>query len=302
MKILKSLFVIVCTAVLLSACAGNQRYNRTCVVVGALIGGGAGALAEDDAPVVAGGALLGGIIGYLVCGNDADSDGDGVVDSKDDCPGTASGVLVNSSGCPIDSDGDGVADGQDECPQTPQGAPVNSAGCPFDSDGDGVSDGKDHCPNTPSGAAVDENGCQIDSDGDTVYDSDDDCPDTPRGQGVNEKGCHIIFSLNGVNFATDSDVLTQDAVAKLDLAVQMLRENSGVKVRVEGHTDSSGSDDYNQQLSQRRAESVVEHLVMKGVDRARLEPQGHGERSPVADNDTPEGRAQNRRVDFAINN
>ena len=85
------------------------------------------------------------------------------------------------------------------------------------------------------------------------------------------------------------------------LAEQMLNANPGLNVRVEGHTDNAGADSYNQQLSQRRAQAVVDHLVMKGINRSRMKPKGYGESSPVADNTTSEGRARNRRVDFVIN-
>jgi OOP family OmpA-OmpF porin len=108
----------------------------------------------------------------------ADSDGDGVYDDQDQCPGTPAGAPVDSVGCPLDSDGDGVYDYQDQCPGTPAGAPVDSVGCPLDSDGDGVYDYLDQCPDTPAGAPVDSVGCPLDTDGDGVYDYQDECPNT----------------------------------------------------------------------------------------------------------------------------
>ncbi|MEO1336438.1 MAG: thrombospondin type 3 repeat-containing protein, partial [Myxococcota bacterium] len=99
-------------------------------------------------------------------GTPLDSDGDGVVDDSDQCPGTPSGTPVGSDGCPVaaDSDGDGVVDGSDQCPGTPAGTPVGSDGCPLavDSDGDGVVDGSDQCPGTPSGTPVGSDGCPVD--------------------------------------------------------------------------------------------------------------------------------------------
>ncbi len=127
-----------------------------------------------------------------------DSDGDGVLDSDDHCPGTPVGALVDKNGCPTDSDGDGVFDGIDRCPNTPANAKVDATGCPMDTDGDGVPDGLDKCPNTPPGAAVDKSGCAIDSDGDGVADGLDRCPDTPKGATVDALGCPSDTDGDGV--------------------------------------------------------------------------------------------------------
>jgi len=118
-----------------------------------------------------------------------DSDGDGVLDNHDRCPGTPAGARVDRYGCPVDSDGDGIPDGIDRCPGTPLGAVVDATGCPIDSDGDGVPDGLDKCPDTPHGALVDPNGCPKDSDGDGIPDGLDHCPYTPRGAAVDAVGC-----------------------------------------------------------------------------------------------------------------
>ncbi|HTC23158.1 MAG TPA: thrombospondin type 3 repeat-containing protein [Gemmatimonadales bacterium] len=127
-----------------------------------------------------------------------DSDGDGVLDSDDKCPGTPHGAVVDKKGCPIDTDGDGVYDGLDQCPNTPHGAKVDSVGCPIDSDNDGVPDGIDQCPDTPVGAKVDAMGCPIDSDGDGVPDGIDRCPNTPRGATVDALGCPSDSDGDGV--------------------------------------------------------------------------------------------------------
>jgi outer membrane protein OmpA-like peptidoglycan-associated protein len=127
-----------------------------------------------------------------------DSDGDGVLDGDDKCPGTPRGVVVDKRGCPVDSDGDGVYDGLDQCANTPHGAKVDSTGCPIDTDGDGVADGIDQCPDTPVGAKVDAMGCPIDSDGDGVPDGIDRCPDTPRGATVDALGCPSDSDGDGV--------------------------------------------------------------------------------------------------------
>ena len=127
-----------------------------------------------------------------------DSDNDGVVDSKDLCPDTPSGIKVDKHGCPLDSDGDGVPDYLDKCEGTPAGVKVDKTGCPLDSDGDGVADYRDICPNTPHGVKVDEIGCPVDSDGDGVPDYEDKCPDTPKNVQVDKHGCPIDSDLDGV--------------------------------------------------------------------------------------------------------
>ena len=127
-----------------------------------------------------------------------DSDGDGVVDSKDMCEKTPAGVKVDEFGCPIDSDKDGVADYLDECPGTPSGAPVDSKGCPLDSDGDGVPDYTDLCANTQRGIEVDDYGCPYDTDADGVPDYLDKCPDTPYEVDVDQNGCPMDEDLDGV--------------------------------------------------------------------------------------------------------
>src|SRR2546425_936016 len=127
-----------------------------------------------------------------------DSDQDGVVDSKDKCPGTPVGAKVDEWGCPIDSDKDGVPDGLDKCPDTPAGAHVDATGCPTDADQDGVPDGIDQCADTPVGAKVDATGCPIDSDHDGVPDGIDQCPNTPVGATVDAKGCPSDVDNDGV--------------------------------------------------------------------------------------------------------
>jgi outer membrane protein OmpA-like peptidoglycan-associated protein len=143
-----------------------------------------------------------------------------------------------------------------------------------------------------------------DSDGDGVTDDKDECPGTPAGVKVNAVGCpevgEKILSLEGVNFDTDKAVIKAESKPILDNAVRVLNENSKVSVRVEGHTDSRGTDDYNLKLSQRRAESVVEYLTSMGISAARLSPVGYGESAPVAPNDTAENMYRNRRVDLVV--
>ena len=127
-----------------------------------------------------------------------DTDGDGVVDSKDMCATTPAGIKVDEFGCPFDSDKDGIPDYLDECASTPQGAPVDKKGCPLDSDKDGLPDYTDLCPDTTPGVKVDEYGCPFDSDGDGVPDHLDRCPDTPYEIQVDKNGCPIDEDLDGV--------------------------------------------------------------------------------------------------------
>jgi OOP family OmpA-OmpF porin len=104
--------------------------------------------------------------------------------------------------------------------------------------------------------------------------------------------------LRGVNFAFDSAEIDPSSSVVLDAAADQLKECQNVAVRVEGHTDSVGSESYNQGLSERRAEGVQSHLVGRGVSASRLTAIGFGESQPVASNDTEEGRALNRRVEL----
>jgi OOP family OmpA-OmpF porin len=205
---------------------------------------------------------------------------------------------------PTDSDGDGVPDPQDKCPGTPPGTPVDSTGCEPDSDHDGVVDSRDKCPGTPAGHEVDAQGCErvMDSDGDGVPDPQDKCPGTPRGVRVDYQGCEIKeeIKLPGVNFEFDSARLTADSSETLDNAVTTLKRNSDISVECSGHTDSTGADAYNQKLSEQRAHSVCEYLATHGIERARLTEHGYGETKPIADNSTEAGRAENRRVVLRI--
>ncbi len=209
----------------------------------------------------------------------------------------------------LDSDGDGVLDGNDACPNTPYGVIVDPRGCPMmapigvgDSDGDGVPDNLDRCPATPAGMTVDANGCPIDEDNDGVFNMDDDCPRTPPGFKVNARGCVVeeqtVIVLKSVHFAFDSAELTREARVLLDRVVEGLRNQQSLRMAIAGHTDSLGTEAYNQALSLRRADSVRRFLVEQGIASDRLLSEGFGELRPIADNETEEGRASNRRVEF----
>jgi OOP family OmpA-OmpF porin len=235
-----------------------------------------------------------------------DSDNDGVQDVFDQCPHSAAGVTVDVNGCEIfvDSDGDGVMDRKDLCADTPAGAPVDSYGCLRDQDGDGVTDDIDECPNTVSGAAIYVNGCERDDDGDNVVNHLDDCPNTRANAPVDAQGCEIgsTIELRGVNFASSSDRLLTGAEQVLDDAIDWLKKNPHLVVEVAGHTDSDGAASANLGLSERRAYTVRDYLINGGIGEARLTARGYGESQPIANNDTTEGKAENRRVELRILN
>jgi OmpA-OmpF porin, OOP family len=177
--------------------------------------------------------------------------------------------------------------------------------CVADSDGDGVPDNLDQCPGTPPGTKVDDKGCPIatqDSDGDGVPDSADQCPDTPTGAKVDAQGCAVEQTLvhQDVNFESGSAVLTGQATHVLDSIAAGLRGQKNMFLEIDGYTDNTSTAKFNLALSQQRAESVKQYLIGQGIDATRLSTQGFGETQPLAPNNTEEGRAQNRRVEFKI--
>ncbi len=142
----------------------------------------------------------------------------------------------------------------------------------------------------------------MDSDGDGVTDDRDKCPGTPRGTRVDADGCPLpvaqVASIKlKVNFDFDSTVVKEHHFSDIGELATFLKRFDDLRVEVEGHTDSVGPENYNQQLSQRRAQAVIDLLVNQhGIARNRLEAIGYGEARPVASNDTAAGRAENRRV------
>jgi OOP family OmpA-OmpF porin len=232
-----------------------------------------------------------------------DSDGDGVPDKFDKCPNTPRGVQVDKDGCPLDSDGDGVPDYLDKCPNTPPGVLVDKDGCPLDSDGDGVPDRLDKCPGTPPGVTVDRDGCPIDSDQDGVPDYLDKCPNTMKGLQVDKSGCPVkaqAIPLDGVHFEFDKDRLTPDSRTILDHVASTMKESPGLKFEIAGHTCNLGSAAYNLRLSDKRAASVREYLISKGIPAGNVTSKGYGFTQPRVPNDTEAHRELNRRVELRI--
>ncbi|WNH51048.1 OmpA family protein [Stenotrophomonas oahuensis] len=151
----------------------------------------------------------------------------------------------------------------------------------------------------------------LDDDGDGVNNCDDKCPNSQPGQTIGPDGCPVPVSidLKGVNFDFDKSTLRPDAVAILSEATQILVRYPDLRVEVAGHTDSKGTDEYNQKLSERRATAVYDYLTSNGVAASRLVgPIGYGESRPIAPNtnpdgsDNPEGRAKNRRTELNVQN
>ncbi|MBO9725884.1 MAG: OmpA family protein [Novosphingobium sp.] len=120
------------------------------------------------------------------------------------------------------------------------------------------------------------------------------------GIDVTQEGDGILLNLPDVTFAVNSTEISPSFQAALDNVAQSMTKYPDSLIDVYGHTDSTGSDAYNLDLSKRRADSVARYLIMRGVSSARIQTQGMGKNYPVADNTTPEGRAKNRRVEIKI--
>ncbi len=227
-----------------------------------------------------------------------DTDGDGIIDKDDTCPNVKG--LKEFDGCP-DTDGDGIADKDDACPKVKGLKEFN--GCP-DTDGDGIIDKEDACPKVKGLKEL--KGCP-DADGDGIADKDDVCPDV-KGIKAN-KGCPEIKqeekkileeAVHGIKFKSGKDIITTSSFKILNNVVRIMKNNPKYNLRIEGHTDSQGKDDFNLTLSKKRAAAVKKYLIKKGVEETRLSSEGYGELKPVADNKTSKGRALNRRVELII--
>lgn len=157
---------------------------------------------------------------------------------------------------------------------------------------------------TETTKVVESNTGLTDSDGDGVIDSVDKCPDTPKGARVDGDGCPFdkVIELKGVTFEFNKTRLRPDAQTILDWAVGVMKKYPDMNVEIAGHTDSVGSDSYNQQLSEGRAQAVKQYFVDHGVPETQATAKGYGESQPKADNGTPEGRELNRRVELRILN
>ncbi len=243
---------------------------------------------------------------------EADNDGDGLIDDIDRCPNEPEDFddFEDDDGCPeLDNDLDDILDPDDECPLEP-GVPERN-GCPVppDRDEDGLLDDVDECPDEPGPEKT--NGCP-DRDDDLVPDYRDRCPDDPRPAEEDpafSDGCPKRVFYSGKSITITDKVLFASGKARiqsasfplLDEVADIFKNNNWIqKVEIGGHTDSQGSEEMNQGLSERRAKAVMSYLVGKGVGEHRLTAKGYGEAQPIATNRTPVGRAKNRRVEFNI--
>lgn len=206
-----------------------------------------------------------------------DKDNDGILDKLDGCP-KIPGPIEND-GCPWgDKDNDSVPDNEDKCPE--ETGDKDNEGCPWgDFDGDGVPDNEDKCKYN-SGTLANMG-----------------CPEaevTEEVQKVLNDYAKVILFNSGVSS------IKAESNKFLDEIVKILKESPSAKFTIEGHTDSIGSYESNQKLSEERAEAVKQFLVEKGIEPNRLEALGYGERKPIATNMYKAGRSQNRRVEINL--
>jgi len=166
----------------------------------------------------------------------------------------------------------------------------------YDTDGDGVYDHNDNCPDTPRGVAVDSHGCPLDSDGDGVPDSLDECKDTPKGAKVDSRGC---WAVGSVHFDFNKAEIKPTGYPALNNVADVMKQNPGLRIVVDGHTDNVGTEAYNMNLSRNRAVSARNYLIRNGIKADRIETNGYGMGRPADTNDTEEGRGVNRRVEFS---
>jgi len=180
----------------------------------------------------------------------------------------------------------------------------STSSCPklSDQDMDGVPDSVDQCPNTEANVAVGMNGCPNDSDNDGVNDFQDKCPNTEAGVFVDATGCKKLESKEirldlKVSFAPGKADIAASSMDQIKAVAEIMKENANSTAVIEAHTDSQGSESYNLDLSQKRANMVVYYLNNRfGIEKKRLQAIGYGESKPIADNATKEGRKQNRRA------
>jgi outer membrane protein OmpA-like peptidoglycan-associated protein len=276
-----------------TGCATYERPipvdSKICMVLGAAaVGAGAGAVANDNENdhydinwAIAGGAVGGAALGYLLCGKPAPSESPTVRASADPASGDAPlATRLRATGSDPDGEivgyawefGDGESATGSEVRHTYEKAGEYRARVTV-TDNDGLT----------GSATV------------SVRATEAAAPAPPPPPPVTRR-----IVLRGVNFAFDSAEITSESEVILDAAADSLKESPGVRVEVAGHTDSTGPEAYNEGLSKRRAQAVFDYLTGQGIDASRLDAAGYGESRPVADNGTRDGRAQNRRVELNV--
>ena len=264
-------------------------------------------------------------IGIVFEPNIGDRDGDGLKDDVDKCPDDPEDFdgFEDEDGCPDpDNDRDGIPDVDDKCPNIPEDKDgvEDEDGCPEgnknDRDGDGILDDVDKCPDDPEDfdGFEDADGCpDPDNDKDRILDKDDKCPNEPETYNgyQDEDGCpdrgRVIVTdtaieiLDMVYFEYDKAIIKKESYPILDAVAATLQGNPSINmIEIQGHTDERGDDAYNLDLSDRRAHSVRQYMIDKGVDEKRLTAQGYGETQPIDRNHNEAAWAKNRRVAFLI--
>jgi outer membrane protein OmpA-like peptidoglycan-associated protein len=183
-----------------------------------------------------------------------------------------------------------------------------------DKDGDGIDNDRDKCPNQAEDrdGFEDDDGCpEADNDHDGILDDDDECPNDVEEVGGDGDGCpdkaRVILEdgkvvvVGKVQFESGSAVMKKKSEPLIDDVAALLKQHPEMKhVKIEGHTDNTGPKEYNDRLSKERAETVKKALIQRGIAADRLETEGYGPSKPMAPNETPAGRARNRRVEFTI--
>ncbi|MFW6254611.1 MAG: OmpA family protein [Chitinivibrionales bacterium] len=257
---------------------------------------------------------------------DYDNDKDNIPDSTDKCPGEPEDMdgFEDEDGCPDpDNDGDGIPDLEDQCPRLAEDFDgiEDKDGCPDgDNDKDGIPDSVDRCPNDPEDFDnfEDDDGCpDIDNDKDGIPDLKDKCPNEPEtfNNIDDEDGCpdkkvekkkEINMPkqqiMHGVNFRSGRAEMTNDSWVYVDRLMDTLKEFPQVTIEIRGHTDSIGRYETNMRLSQKRAESVRQYMISRGIAPDRIRAVGYGSSVPVADNRTASGRSKNRRIEIIRTN
>lgn len=281
--------------------------QRTLVRVGAGVGMGLGAPLGHGTPELRTFAAVTSSFGAFACQGvedldgyrdgdgcpDWDNDGDGLLDAQDQCRNDPEDVdgFQDQDGCPdLDDDADGLLDGVDRCPRLSEDWDgfEDDDGCPEpDNDRDGVADGYDVCGMEPE-----------DLDG---FGDEDGCPEPgPKPATVTIAKGRILVSER-IYFEDGRDVIRSVSLPVLEqIASAIAGLGADKRVRIVGYTDDRGAAEHNRDLSLRRAQAVGKELVGRGVPEDRLRFEGRGGEEPVASNDTPEGRAMNRRVELHL--
>lgn len=234
-----------------------------------------------------------------------DGDADGIANAQDSCPSVA-GVAPN--GCPPDGDGDKVVDSEDKCPAAAGPAPD---GCPPppDRDGDKTVDADDDCPDVPGdfkrgcpnpdpdndGVVAEQDRCPSEAETVNGYQDTDGCPDELPAAVKKFSGV-----IAGIEFDLGKATIRPVSRSVLDSAIETLKAYPELKMLVTGHTDNVGKRETNVELSKKRADSVKDYLLSKGIEPSRISTRGAGPDEPLDKGETAVARQKNRRIEFKL--